>query len=115
MTSTVVAGDYRGYILYTFNTFGTITAYLCPKGFKGIGKGSHIDLNKDTVKEINEKINNTDRSGGKSLAKEIMFGVGAATANKAKLTIEIVFNDGKKCLLQTNNKDYENLMAICYK
>lgn len=113
--SIVVAGDYRGYLLNTFGGAGYVSAYLCPPGFKGIKRSTHIDLNAETVKEINEKINNTDRKAGKSFAKEVMFGISAATAKQAKVTLEIVFNDGKKCLVQTNNKDYENLTVACYK
>ncbi len=113
--SLVVAGDYKGYLLNTFRNAGYVSAYLCPPGFKGLKKTAHIDLNSETVKEINEKINNIDRKVGKSFAKELMFGISAATAKQAKITLEIVFNDGKKCLIQTNNKDYENLMIACYK
>ena len=111
----VVAGDYKGYILTTNNVFGNVSAFLMPQGFKGLKKDARINCTPDTVKEINEKINNMDRSVGGSIAKELVFGIGASTAKKAKITIEVVFTDGKKSLIQTDNKNYQNLIAACYK
>lgn len=102
--NTVIGGDYSGYV---------VNSFLNKVTFARIGKPS-IQINKDTVKSYSQKFKDEDRSIAAGVTRQVLFGVGAATAKKTAVVVDIAFKDGKKSLIEVTPAIYKKIMAACY-
>lgn len=110
MKNSVIAGEYKGYLIQDFNGL-----YICPPGLKGLKKENKIYLNPETVESISEKDKNDDSGLSKKIFQQALFGIGATNSKKTSYIIEILFKDGKKSLLDLDHKNYKKLQVACFK
>lgn len=111
----VIAGDYTGKGLY--NSFGILTI-----GAKG--SNLSIRINKETV-ESYELITDEHRKsaasgvarglvGGALLGPVGMLAGGLSAKNKGIYQIAIQFKDGKKSLIEVDDKIYKSIIKNCF-
>jgi len=106
----VIAGDYINNSVIT--SLGIVTLM---KGFKSI-----IEINKDTVDDYEVVDSETKKSAasavGRGLAGGLLLGpvgllAGLSAKNKGIYVVAIQFKDGKKSLLEINDKIYKAIIA----
>lgn len=109
MANTVIAGDYQGYIV--------IKGSKCCVLGKGFSK--QVKLTKDNVESyelITEDIRKSAASGisrgivGGALLGPVGLLAGLSAKNKGTYQVVIQFKDGKKSLLEVNDKIYKQII-----
>lgn len=103
----VVAGDYSGYGI-------NCTLGICQivHGFK-----TKVELNSDTIESFEEVDMTEKRSTGKLIAGSMFGRVGTllgATAKNRTHTCKIVFKDGKKSLVELDDKAYKAIQRATF-
>jgi len=109
----VIAGDYNGNIIN--GTFGIV---------KIITGWSHIEINNSTVDSYEQITEEHQKSAGSGIFKSLVGGVlfgsagtlgGALSAkNKSIYIIAVSFKDGKKSLLEVDEKIYKSIVKSCF-
>lgn len=109
----VIAGDYEGKMI--IQTFGQLSINSVFK--------TYVDLNKKTIKEyeiINEKSQKSIVSAvGRGFVGSLVLGpagllAGLSAKSKSTHLMAVQFNDGKKSLLEIDDKIYDKLIKILF-
>lgn len=106
----VIAGDYEGKKI--MSTFGIVQI---PGGFTSKG----IEINKDTVEEYEVITEESRKSATSAVGRAFVGGfvlgpvgwlAGLSAKSKGTHTVAIQFKDGKKSLIEIDDKIYKALM-----
>lgn len=114
--NSVIAGDYAKYTV------------ICHGGKVRISELNSwdpktVELNKRTVREysvVNEKQNKSvagvvgRAAVGAAVLGPVGLLAGATAKNKGTYTVAVTFKDGKKSLLEIDEKRYQALVASCF-
>ena len=111
----VIAGDYTGKGLNA--TLGIVTIY-------GASLKQSIKINKDTVESYELITDEHRKSAASGVARGLVGGVllgpvgmlagGLSAKNKGIYQIAIQFKDGKKSLVEVNDKIYKAIIKNCF-
>ncbi|KNY24971.1 hypothetical protein [Pseudobacteroides cellulosolvens] len=120
MISKIIAGDYLNQTLMIHQPMFKKEILYIVKGFT---KKNWIEINKDTV-EAYEVLNKehqksaTSAIGRAFIGSALLGGIGLfaglSAKNKGIYIIAIQFKDGKKSLLETDEKMYKKIMQILF-
>lgn len=111
----VIAGDFEGYIVVGF--FGSLSIN------KPLSFSPGIPLNKDTVTNYELVTEETRKSASSGIARGAIGGfilgpigllAGLSAKNKGTYNVIINFKDGKKSLLEIDDKFYKNLVKVMF-
>ena len=106
----VVGGDYKGMPVVT--SFDSQKVWIKTKPF-GFSKKDRLMIDTDTVKKY-EVVNEESNTSG-SMMKEMMFGTAAALSTKKRVMVSIEFKNGKKSLVECDNRIFKTIQTACYK
>ncbi|MGW8444313.1 hypothetical protein ACWGXJ_25745 [Paenibacillus sp. S33] len=109
----VIAGDYNGKLItQTFGTISLSTGFL-----------SSINLDKNTIEEY-EVMDESHRKSaasaiGRGLVGSFLLGpvgllAGLSASERGVHTLAVQFKDGKKSLMEVDEKIYKTLMKKCF-
>lgn len=111
MSSRVTAGDY--------NTKPITVAGGIPVIVMGWNPNNNIKINSDTVARYEVIDEGEKKVAGRAVAGAILAGplglaVGALSAKAKGILIAIEFTDGKKSLIECDQKTYKAVLKSCY-
>ncbi|MCI1615410.1 hypothetical protein [Heyndrickxia oleronia] len=110
----VIAGDYKGKTI--ISTFGGLSI---PPGFTSKG----VEINKDNVEEYEVITEESRKSATSAVGRAFVGGVilgpvgwlaGLSAKSKGIHTVAIQFKDGKKSLIEIDDKIYSTLIKVLF-
>lgn len=120
MISKVVAGDYYNHPLMAHQPFLKQEILFI---VNGIGKKNHIIINKDTIEEYEVLDEEQQKSASSAVGRALLGGAllgpvgllaGVSAKTKGIYRIAIQFKDGKKSLIEADDKMYKKIMQILF-